>query len=65
MDFWGMNFWNMVAIALAAISLWLGWRSDNRTKNFLEELRNAHRRESDRVDKMLEHLIKTSQGNSK
>ncbi len=60
-----MDFLNMFAIALALVSLWHGWRSDNKTKEILEELRNAHRRESDRVDKMLEHLIKTSQGNSK
>lgn len=65
MDFWSVNLWNMLALALAAISLWLGWRSDIRTKIFLEELRNAHRREADRVDKMLEHLMKMSQGNSK
>lgn len=65
MDFWSMNFWNVLAIALAAISLWLGWRSDIRTNKFIKNLQKSHRREADRVDKMLEHLMKMSQGNSK
>lgn len=60
-----MDFWNMFAIALALVSLWHGWRSDIRTNKYIENLQKSHRREADRVDKMLEHLMKMSQGNSK
>lgn len=46
-----------VALIISALALWLGWRSDNAVRKLNEELSEIHRRESRRVDRLIEYLM--------
>ena len=46
-----------IALVLSALALWIGWRSDNATRKLTNELLKLHRREVERVDKLIEYLM--------
>ena len=46
-----------IALLISALALWLGWRSDNVARRLNEELSDMHRREAERVDRLIEYLM--------
>ena len=53
----------IVALIISALSLWQGWRSDVANKKLRDELLESYRRESRRVDILIEYLM-TRRGDS-
>ena len=47
----------VAALILSALALWLSWRSEAANRRLRDELMELYRRESRRVDALIEHLI--------
>ena len=45
------------ALIISALALWLGWRSDNAARKLNREILEMHRREAERVDRLIEYII--------
>lgn len=54
----------LLALALSAAALFLGYRSDNTTRKFLEDIQKTRDREAKRVDMLIKHLMKQSEGSA-
>ena len=46
-----------VALAISAVAIWLGFKTDNMVKALVNNLNKAHEKESERVDKLTNKLI--------
>jgi hypothetical protein len=49
---------DLAALVLSCLALWLGWRSDQTSRKAIDELKVLHQRESDRVEKFIDYLMK-------
>ena len=47
-----------LALLVSILALLAGWKADNTTRKLVDNLSQAHRRESERVDKFIDDLLK-------
>ena len=46
----------LIALAMSAMSLWLGWRSDNATRRQMEEFTRTNERQSGQIESLIEQV---------
>ena len=60
MDFGDVT--GFLALLLSVVTLLIGLRSDNKSKKLIKKLDEVYQQESDRVDKLIEHLMHRGEG---
>ncbi len=48
---------SVISLAISVLSLWQGWRSNVRNQALIDRILESHRRESNRVDDFIKHLM--------
>ena len=46
----------LIALAMSAVSLWLGWRSDNATRRRMEDFTRTNERQSGQIESLIEQV---------